>query len=205
MNRMMVVVLVFAAAGVWPVRSAEAIGPCEAQKQLAPRPLKHGPDRRAALAIGDSVMLGAADSLSHAGIRVNARGCRQMVAALDILAKHKQRGGLPRVVILEMGSNASVSVAEIQRALHLLTRRQLLVLVTPRGPDADAARIRRAGRRHPHRICVEDWAAASIAHPAWAPGDGLHLSYAGIDAFTRMLKPYRRVRPPQDGRPTRCP
>ena len=54
----------------------------------------------------------AAESLAGAGIRVNARGCRQMVAGLDILAKHKRRGGLPRVVILAMGSNASVSVAE---------------------------------------------------------------------------------------------
>src|SRR4051812_19088440 len=46
---------------------------CDAQKHLQARHLHaHG---RAPLAIGDSVMLGAADRLAAAGFEVDARGC----------------------------------------------------------------------------------------------------------------------------------
>src|SRR4051794_4507534 len=73
---------------------------CDAQKHVQARHLHgHG---RAPLAIGDSVMLGAADRLAAAGFEVDARGCRQMSQGLDILA---QRRTLPRVVIVALGTN----------------------------------------------------------------------------------------------------
>src|SRR3954469_18284747 len=57
---------------------AHAVGACDAQKQLDARRIPGMPRQRPPFAIGDSVMLGAADALAHAGIKVDARGCRQM-------------------------------------------------------------------------------------------------------------------------------
>jgi hypothetical protein len=172
------------AALVQPAPAA-AIGPCEARAQRAPAP-HPGP---APLAIGDSVMLGAADALARAGFRVNARGCRQMTAGLQLL---ERRRSFPPAVILSLGTNADVSGAQISRALDVIGSRSTLVLVTPANGGRDPQLMRRAARRR-ERVCVADWARRVHAHPEYAPGDGLHLSAAGIRAYVRLLKPYRRI------------
>jgi hypothetical protein len=177
------------------VQPAHAIGPCEAQEHLDARHIPGMPAQRPPFALGDSVMLGAAESLAHAGIKVNARGCRQMSAGLDILARRKRKHRLPRVVIVELGTNWVVTHADTRRALHILDPQQKLVLVTPRtsADTNDALLMRRVARNHPHRVCLADWRKLSASHPEWAPGDGIHLSASGITAFTRLLKPFRRV------------
>ena len=177
---------------------AHAVGACEAQKQLAPRKTKATPDGRPPFALGDSVMLGAADALAHAGIRVDARGCRQIAAGLDILARRARGKRLPRVVILQLGTNLDVSPGDISRALRIIGKRRNLVLVTPPNGGSDPAVMRRAARRR-NRVCLADWARKAARHPEYAPGDGIHLSASGIRAFTRMLKPYRRVKARRPG------
>jgi lysophospholipase L1-like esterase len=114
---------------------------------------------------------------------------------LDILARRKRKHRLPRVVIVELGTNWVVTRADTRRALRILDPGQKLVLVTPRtSADARDARVmRRVARNHPHRVCLADWRRASAGHPEWAPGDGIHLSASGIAAFTHLLKPFRRV------------
>jgi hypothetical protein len=171
--------------------AAHAIGACDAQKQIH---VRHAP-----FAIGDSVLLGAADALARAGFSVDARGCRQMKAGLDILAHRR----LPRVVIVELGTNWVVTPADTRRALRILGPRRKLILVTPRiGADAGDARVMRAAaRRHPHRVCIADWARYSRGRSDWAPGDGIHLSESGIRAFVRLLVLTTR-RPGPCGGPT---
>jgi lysophospholipase L1-like esterase len=177
------------------VQPAHAVGACEAQSHLDARHIRGMPKQRPPFAIGDSVMLGAAESLAHAGIKVNARGCRQWGDGLDILAKRKRKHRLPRVVIVELGTNWVVTRADTRRALRILDPGQKLVLVTPRtsADTGDARLMRRVARNHPHRVCLADWRRRSAGHSEWAPGDGIHLSASGIAAFTRLLKPYRRV------------
>jgi hypothetical protein len=172
---------------------------CDAQKHLAARHIKgHG---RAPLAIGDSVMLGAADRLAAAGFEVDARGCRQMGAGVDILAARRRAGTLPRVVIVALGTNWVITRADVRRALAIVGPRRLLVLVTPRelggGSGSDAQVVRAAGRRHPRRIAVADWVRVSAGHGSWFAGDGIHLGSGGIDGMVRMLRPYLRAKPPE--------
>jgi hypothetical protein len=169
---------------------AQAVGACEAHKELPARRIAGMP--RPPFAIGDSVMLGAAEALAHAGIRVDARGCRQMGAGLGVLAAHHH---LPRVVIVALGTNWVVTAADLRRALRIVGPGRKLVLVTPRpaADRGDAERMRAFARRHPHHACVADWRRRSAGRSDWAPGDGIHLSYSGIAAFTRLLKPYRRI------------
>lgn len=172
---------------------------CDAQKHLAAhhRPA-HG---RAPLAVGDSVMLGAADRLASAGFEVDARGCRQMAAGLDLLRERRHSGSLPRVVIVALGTNWVVTPADVRRALAILGRRRLLVLMTPRelggGSSSDAQVIRAAGRRYPRRVAVADWVRESAGHGSWFAGDGIHLGPAGAAGMMRLLRPFLRAKPPE--------
>jgi hypothetical protein len=172
---------------------------CDASKHLAAR---HTPaHRRAPLAVGDSVMLGAADRLARAGFEVDARGCRQMSAGLDILRARRRAGTLPRVVIVALGTNWVVTRHDIRRALAIVGSRRLLVLMTPRelggGSGSDARVERDAGRRHPRRIAVADWVRFSAGHSSWFAGDGIHLGAGGVAGMVRLLRPYVTAGPPE--------
>ena len=98
-----------------------AVAPaCDASQHLAAkRKPAHG---RAPLAIGDSVMLGAADRLARTGFEVDARGCRQMSAGLDLVAQRRRSGTLPRVVIVALGTNWVITRADVRRALRSSAR-----------------------------------------------------------------------------------
>jgi hypothetical protein len=143
------------------------------------------------LAVGDSVMLGAADELAAEGFEVDVRGCRQMSEGLDVLRARQRGGRLPEVVVVALGANWVITPAEIREALHILGRRRTLALVTPRetggGSSSDAGVVRDAGRRYPGRVAVLDWVAYSAGHADWFAGDGLHLGPAGAQGLARLL------------------
>jgi hypothetical protein len=172
---------------------------CDASQHVAAR---HSPAHgRAPLAIGDSVMLGAADRLARAGFEVDARGCRQMAAGLEMLRARRHAGTLPRVVVVALGTNWVITHHDIRRALAIAGPRRLLVLVTPRelggGSGSDARVEREAGRRHPRRIAVADWVRFSAGHGSWFAGDGIHLGPGGIAGMVRLLRPFLRAKPPE--------
>ena len=168
---------------------APAMAACGGTKYFHAR--KHVVRGRPPLAIGDSVMLGAAKNLAGAGFDVDVHGCRQMGEGLRVMAARRRAGTLPSVVVVALGSNWVISSAEIHRALHIVGRHRLLGLVTPReeggGSGSDAAVIRRAGRHHPDRIKVLDWVRYSAGHRGWFAPDGLHLGPGGAAGLTRLL------------------
>lgn len=151
-----------------------------------------GYDRSAApppLAIGDSVMLGAARRLRRAGFEVDAREGRFMRSALRILRTRRRTNRRPRVVVVALGTNYPARYREIRAALRLLGRGRRLALVTPkRSWRAIGSRpIYRAARRHPRRVRVLDWVGWSAAHDDWFYGDGTHLRPSGQRAYARLL------------------
>src|ERR687891_408862 len=137
-----------------------------------------------ALAVGDSVMLGAVPQLRRAGFEVNARGCRQMSQGVELLAS--LRGSLPDVVVVALGYNWTITIEEIRRALIILGPGRVLGMVTPRGEYASArAAIHAAGPPLAGPVQVLRWAARSTGKPwTW---DGLHLTPSGARGFARLL------------------
>jgi hypothetical protein len=141
------------------------------------------------LAIGDSVMLGAAPQLSRAGFEIDVRGCRQMSEGLGVLSARARAGSLPNVVVIALGTNWTVTTPQIRSALRLLGPSRVLGLVTP--PEvggvasADQAVMRAAGRHWKLRVKVLDWVAKSAGH-SWT-WDGMHLKPAGARAYARLL------------------
>jgi hypothetical protein len=139
------------------------------------------------LAVGDSVMLGAAPQLQAAGFEVDVRGCRQMGEGLGVLAA--RGSSLPDVVVIALGTNWTVTTEQIRAGLRILGPERVLGLVTP--PEvggvasADQDVMRAAGRRWKLRVKVLDWVSHSAGH-AWT-WDGMHLRPEGAAAYTRLL------------------
>jgi hypothetical protein len=141
------------------------------------------------LAIGDSVMLGAAPQLRSKGFEIDVRGCRQMSEGLGVLSARKRAGSLPDVVVVALGTNWTVTTDQIRSALRILGPDRVLGLVTPPeaggGASSDQAAIRAAGRRWKLRVKVLDWVARSAGKPwTW---DGMHLRPEGATAYARLL------------------
>lgn len=140
-----------------------------------------------ALCIGDSVLLGAgptfANTLSMCGV-VDAAENRQLHEGDDAAAIHLLAGGgtLPHTVVVMLGNNGYTSAAEIDGLLGVLTPAQRVVLVTVQiqrsrpWQDAVNAEIRAAAQRHPTRVVVADWQAATEGHPEWFGSDGIHIA-----------------------------
>src|SRR4051812_36450469 len=168
--------------------AAAPAGACCIRAHLYPRGYHAGD--RPPLAIGDSVMLGAAHNLARAGFEVDAREGRFMRSALRILHTRRRRHTRPRIVVVAMGTNFPARYSEIRRALRLLGPNRTLALVTPKRSWRGIGRgpIVRAVRRHPHRVRMLDWVSYSAAHPEWFYSDGTHLRRRGARAYTRLLR-----------------
>jgi len=142
------------------------------------------------LAIGDSVMLGAAHQLTAVGFEVDVHGCRQMGEGLRVLSGRRRAGSLPDVVVVALGTNWTISTSEIRAALRILGPARVLGMVTPPeaggGASSDQAVIRAAGRRWPRRVKVLDWVVYSSGKDwTW---DGMHLKPEGAAAYARLLR-----------------
>ena len=145
---------------------------------------------RAPLAIGDSPMLLALPNLADRGFRANARGCRQWPEGLGVIRDLKRKDHLPKLVIVALGSNGSVTKGDIHKALELLGKKRILGLVTPRelggGAGHDAALVRSEAHKH-KRIRLLDWVKYSSGHSGWFQPDGLHLTFDGAEAMARLF------------------
>jgi len=178
--------LTIALAAVWTPAASAGCGGVETtapKRKVAPRP---------PLAIGDSSMLLALPALARVGYRVNARGCRQFSEGLRVMRRARRHHRLPRLVVLALGADASISGGQIQAAEKIAGPKRKLGLVTPRelggGQSNDAEVIRNAGQRDPTRVKVLDWVHYSAGHDSWFQPDGLHLTFSGAKAFARLLR-----------------
>jgi hypothetical protein len=141
--------------------------------------------------IGDSVVIGALQETAAAGFEIDARACRGFREGLEVLRIRRDTRRLPRLVVMQLGTDGRVPAGDIAKALKVVGRRRVLGLVTPRevfGHDArDARAMRKAARRHPHRVLLLDWARYSRDHASWFQPDEVHLSIEGAREFGAFL------------------
>jgi hypothetical protein len=148
------------------------------------------PIGQAPLALGDSVMLGAARRLSRRGFEVDARCARSPAEGIGILRQRVRNRTLPRIVVMALGTNVATSFGDIRRMLRAVGRRRNLMLVTPfrEWKPFNTRPMRRAARRWPGRVKLIDWSSRAHRHHDWFLKDGTHLRPDGVKAYTRMLK-----------------
>jgi hypothetical protein len=88
------------------------------------------------------------------------------------------------------GSNGIVTAGQLDAILATLSDRRRVVVVTVHVPRhwmaRDNAVIRQVVPRHPNAV-VADWAAAADGHGEYFVADGVHLSAAGLRAYTDLV------------------
>jgi peptidoglycan/LPS O-acetylase OafA/YrhL len=138
-------------------------------------------EQRPPYAIGESVMLGAVLQLQAGGFVVNADTSRQGLQMVDVIGQHRAAGELGHVVVIQSGTNGSVSQDTYDRMMALLPPEMAPIVVfltvhADRGWIADNnVKIRALPSRYPN-VRVLDWdgLVTSGAIPGMAR-DGIHL------------------------------
>lgn len=95
-------------------------------------PLPGVPQR---FAIGDSVMLGAADELKESGFTVDAAESRAFVRGLDVVQALSDRGQLPQELVIHLGTNGPISSDRMNAMMSLVTGVPKVLLIQNVVPD----------------------------------------------------------------------
>jgi hypothetical protein len=145
-----------------------------------------------AIAIGDSVMLGARYELQRRGFNVvDAAVSRQAVTGPGLLRKRGTK--LPRNVVVHLGSNGSYTKAMCRELVRTAGPQRRVFLVTikvPRSYESANNRMLRncASGYSPDQVRVVDWNWAATKNPQWLYADGIHLRPEGARAFARIMR-----------------
>ncbi len=145
---------------------------------------------RGRLAVGDSLLVSVTPWLRSQGFRVHAQVGRQFSTAPAIVRGFGSR--LPRNLVVELGTNGTVSPAACRTVVSSAGKHRRVFLVTPRVPrswEAGNLRTLRScdARFASSRVRIIDWHARSAGHPEWFAGDGVHLTTAGRLAFSKLI------------------
>ena len=164
-------------------------------------------DELAPFVVGDSVTVPAGDFLGEQGFAVNAVACRTFAQGLEVMSGRR----LPDLVVVALGSNASVSGAELESALEMVGPFARLMLVLPKelggGPDPDGRIMRAFEEANPDQVTTLDWPTYSAGRGDWFAPDGLHLTTDGARGFAQMIgeavefAPPEQIEPPPEPEP----
>lgn len=161
---------------------------------------------RKLLAVGDSVMLGAARAIAAIPgweATVDARGCRQptwrgdgcgavdIPSGVDALRAARAAGHLGGAVVLHLGNNGPMSAEQFDAVMAEVADQRLVLALTLREPRSyeagNNAVIGGAVARWPN-LRIVDWHAAARDRPEWfGDGEGIHLSSAGARAMADLI------------------
>ena len=183
-------------AGAGPLDPALATGtsqPVPASPQAPP--IVRAPPRPSTgirlSAIGDSVLLGAANEIAHqiGAIDVDAAIARQAGPTIQVLRERAAANALTPTVLIQIGNNGLFTTRQFDEMMSVLTGHQVLVvnLRVPKpweGPNN--AMLAEAVQRYPNAHLV-DWHSASANHPELFTDDGTHLMPAGARIFADLV------------------
>ncbi|MEX2538589.1 MAG: acyltransferase family protein [Actinomycetota bacterium] len=164
------------------------------------------------VALGDSVMLGAAPHLQYrlgpAGY-IYADKSRQIRHGIEIADQLRSEHKLGRVVVVHLGNNGNIKPYQLNELMAALKDVPRVLLLTVRVPkpwqDAANESIRDAGRRYPQATVV-DWFKRSEDNREWFQSDGTHMSVHGIKQYAelivRSIPPKAKAKPKPKPEPT---
>jgi len=159
----------------------------------APAPVLRRVDGRSVTAVGDSVMVASTPALQKAlpGIYIDAVVGRQFSTGLQVIADLKARGLLRHIVVVSLGTNGTVTAAEVRQLCAEIGAGRRLVLVNTfedRSWEHEVnATLAAAAANHPG-VVLANW-HTTIEHRTnllWP--DGIHPQPGGGLLYARMLK-----------------
>ncbi len=144
-------------------------------------------------AVGDSVMVASTPALQQAlpGISIDAMVGRQFSTGLQVIADLKVRGLLRPIVVVGLGTNGTVTAAEISQLFAEIgpTRKLVLVNTFEARPWEQEVNATLAAAAADHQgVVLANW-YATIAHRTnllWP--DGIHPQPSGGIVYAKMLK-----------------
>ena len=148
-------------------------------------------------AIGDSVMLGAAESLLQEIPNlalIDAQGSRQPPAAIDVLRQRSVAGQLGEEVVFHVGNNGPFTAEHFDAMMRVLADVRTVLVVNlsvPPGVEDPIAVPNNAVltdgvQRYPNAVLV-DWHAVSTGHPEYFGEDNTHLTLKGAQAYAGLV------------------
>ncbi len=149
-------------------------------------------DPIASLALGDSVMLGAAPQLSERGFTVDAAESRAFISGLDTVLNLQQAGRLGDQVAIHLGTNGPIGQGDMDRMMEALAGVPVVVLLT-NDVDRDYtagnnATIYAAVNAYPN-VHVLDWQGLAPSCPGNCfYDDGLHLRPDGAAYYAQLIQ-----------------
>jgi len=151
------------------------------------------PLQQATLAIGDSVMLGADESLHQAipGIFVDAVVSRQFWDAITVVQAYKNEGLLPGKIVIHLGTNGAFRDDQFEQIMSEIGPERQVYFVNahePRPWESEVnARLLVDVKRY-HNAHLIDWHIASQNHTNWFVQDGFHLSGIGAQQYADLIR-----------------
>jgi hypothetical protein len=144
------------------------------------------------LAIGDSVMLGAAEELAAEGVTVDAKVSRQMVDEIGNVEALRDQGRLGDAVVVHLGTNGPISeetTTAFFDALRDVRRVVVLTVAAPGkpwiGPNNEL--LARLPQQYPN-VTLVDWPAfAARCGRDCIYEDGIHLQPRGQERYTQVI------------------
>ncbi len=143
------------------------------------------------VALGDSVMLGAAEELQARGFQVDAMVSRQMKDFVPTMATLRDNGTFGSVVVVHLGTNGPFSQETLDAMLATVANVPVVLLLTgkaDRGWIADNnARLKAVPSTHPN-VTVVDWEAISAGCQGRCfYDDNIHLTQSGQNYYADMI------------------
>ncbi|MER3459352.1 MAG: hypothetical protein C4309_12610 [Chloroflexota bacterium] len=144
------------------------------------------------IAIGDSVMVGAADELERAipGVQIDAAIGRQVSAAIRLLKQLHDAGQLGDAVIIHVGNNGVFSARQFDEIMGVLAGTRRVVFVNVKAPHRwegpNNTVLAEGVARYPNAVLV-DWHAASVDQPDLFWKDGIHLRPEGAQLYAALI------------------
>lgn len=143
-------------------------------------------------AVGDSVMLGAADALTAeiGDIGIDAEVSRQAAAIIEVLTARRDAGELGEAVVVHIGNNGKFTAKQFDEVMEVLGEERWVVFINckvPREWEGTNNTVIAEGVGRFANAALADWNAASIDHPEYFWDDGIHLRPDGQKAYAELV------------------
>ena len=160
---------------------------------LPPELAAVAPTDRQIVALGDSVMLGAAATMSAdlaGSVFVDAAVGRQVSDCLDLLRVWRDENRLGAIVIVHFGNNGTFRPGQFDELIEILAGVPRVVVVNDKIPRSwegyNNDVIADGMTRFPNAVLV-DWKGATDPRPELFWEDGMHLRPEGSQLYVEML------------------
>jgi len=144
-------------------------------------------------AIGDSVMLGAANALQARlgdGLWLDAKQNRQFPEGVATIRSLLDSGQLGSVVVVQLGTNGTVDPGAFDEMMQVLSPVHRVVVINAKVPRPWEAQVNGTlgeGIKQYRNAVLLDWHTIGGAHPEYFWDDAIHLRPEGAAAYAEFV------------------